>query len=100
MPSAAHLVDQLLNKGHTVVTTVRSEDKARKIRSAYKDLADRVEVAIVPDIAQEHAFDEVVKTPGLEVVMHTASPFHFNWSTLPAAGPKHVVCVVFLDAAC
>ncbi|KFA49238.1 hypothetical protein S40293_09280 [Stachybotrys chartarum IBT 40293] len=77
---AAHLVDQLLNKGHTVVTTVRSEDKARKIRSAYKDLADRVEVAIVPDIAQEHAFDEVVKTPGLEVVMHTASPFHFNWT--------------------
>jgi nucleoside-diphosphate-sugar epimerase len=79
---AAHLVDQLLEKGHHVVTTVRSEDKADKIRNAYKSKgwADRVEVAIVPDIAKEDAFDEVVKTPGLEVVMHTASPFHFKWT--------------------
>jgi hypothetical protein len=34
----------------------------------------------VPDIAQPDAFDEVVKTPGLEVVLHTASPFFFNFS--------------------
>ncbi|KAI9158316.1 Ketoreductase azaE [Paramyrothecium foliicola] len=71
---------KLLEKGHSVVTTVRSEDKAEKIRNAYKDKADRLEVVIVPDIAKEDAFDEVVKTPGLEVVMHTASPFHFKWT--------------------
>lgn len=35
---------------------------------------------LVPDIAQEGAFDEVVKIPGLEVVLHTASPFHFKIS--------------------
>jgi hypothetical protein len=60
------------------VTTVRSEDKAAKIRAAHN--TNKLEFAIVPDIAVEGAFDEVVKTPGLEVVMHTASPFHFNWS--------------------
>jgi nucleoside-diphosphate-sugar epimerase len=77
---AAHLLEQLLEKGHTVITTVRSDEKARKIRDAYPDKADRLEVFIVPDIAKEDAFDEVVKTPGLEVVMHTASPFHFKFT--------------------
>ncbi|KAK3297834.1 uncharacterized protein B0H64DRAFT_320884, partial [Chaetomium fimeti] len=77
----AHILEQLLAKGHSVVTTVRSEDKAARIREAYPSQAasgDLV-VAIVPDIAQLNAFDEVVKTPGLEVVLHTASPFHFKW---------------------
>lgn len=32
----------------------------------------------MPDIAQEGAFNEAVKIPGLEVVLHTASPFHFK----------------------
>jgi nucleoside-diphosphate-sugar epimerase len=34
----------------------------------------------VGDIAKEDAFDEVVKRPGIQVVMHTASPFHFKWT--------------------
>lgn len=76
----AHVLEQLLAKGYSVVTTVRSEDKAQKIRDAYKAEADRLQVAVVPDIGKEDAFDEVVKTPGIEVVLHTASPFHFNWS--------------------
>lgn len=32
----------------------------------------------MPDIAVEGAFDEAVKIDGLEAVIHTASPFHFN----------------------
>ncbi|KAI3399241.1 hypothetical protein diail_7403 [Diaporthe ilicicola] len=76
---AAHVLEQLLERGHNVVTTVRSEDKAAKIHAAHAGLGkDRLETAIVPDIAKPDAFDEVVKTPGIEVVLHTASPFHFN----------------------
>ena len=63
-----------------MTTTVRSEDKAQKIRDAHADKSDRLNVVIVPDVAVSGAFDEVCKTPGLEVVMHTASPFHFKWS--------------------
>ena len=61
---------------------MRSQSKADNILSAYPDAVaqSRLFVHIVPDIAQPTAFDEVVKTPGLEVVLHTASPFHFNWS--------------------
>lgn len=87
----AHILDQLLAKGHTVVTTVRSEAKAAKIREAYPSQASSgaLSVAIVPDIAQPDAFDEVVKTtPGLEVVLHTASPFHFNFSSSLSFSPS------------
>lgn len=75
---AAHILDMLINRGYEVVTTVRSEDKASKIREAYPNA--KLSVAIVPDIAQPDAFDEVVKDPNLDVVLHTASPFHFHWT--------------------
>ncbi|KAK7920637.1 NADPH-dependent aldehyde reductase ARI1 [Apiospora marii] len=75
---AAHVLELLLQRGHEVVTTVRSEEKASKIRSAHPDA--KLCFVIVPDIAQPNAFDEVTKTPGLEAVIHTASPFHFNWT--------------------
>lgn len=84
-------MDQLLAAGHTVVTTVRSEDKAARLRDAHADKGDRLSVAVVGDIAVEGAFDKVVEgTPGLEVVMHTASPFHFKWSKfcLPFLFPR------------
>ncbi|KAH8677582.1 NAD dependent epimerase/dehydratase [Xylariales sp. PMI_506] len=75
---AAHVLELLLQRGHEVITTVRSEDKASKIREAHPTA--KLSVVIVPDIAQPDAFDEVVKTPGIEVILHTASPFHYNWS--------------------
>lgn len=84
---AAHILEQLLEQGHQVTTTVRSEEKAQKIRDAHKDKADRLNVTIVPDVAVLGAFDEVAKTPGIEVVMHTASPFHFKWTD----GQKEVI---------
>jgi len=76
---AAHILDILLEHGHSVVTTVRSEEKAQKIREAHPNTPkSKLDFRIVGDIAQEGAFDEVVKIDGLEAVIHTASPFHFN----------------------
>lgn len=60
------------------MTTVRSEDKATKIREAHPSA--KLSVAIVPDIAQPNAFDEVVKTPGLDVVLHSeCSELTLEW---------------------
>ncbi|KAL3427609.1 NAD dependent epimerase/dehydratase [Phlyctema vagabunda] len=73
---AAHVLDILLQHGHQVTTTVRSEAKAQKIREAHPDA--KIDFKIVEDIAVEGAFDEAVKIDGLEAVIHTASPFHFN----------------------
>ena len=77
---AAHCLDQLLKRGHSVVTTVRSTEKAQRIKAAYPDVSkDKLDFAIVEDIAQHDAFDKaVISEPPFEVVIHTASPFHFN----------------------
>ncbi|KAH6670728.1 putative NADPH-dependent methylglyoxal reductase GRP2 [Halenospora varia] len=77
---AAHVLDILLEKGHTVVTSVRSEAKAQKIRDAHPEVSkDKLDFRVVEDIAQPGAFDDALKsTPDLDSVIHTASPFHFN----------------------
>lgn len=78
---AAHTLDVLLKHGHSVVTTVRSQGKADKIKAAYPSYAEKGQLsfAIVPDIAQPDAFDQaVISDPPFEAVLHTASPFHFN----------------------
>ncbi|KAJ4305258.1 Glycine-rich RNA-binding protein 2, mitochondrial [Kalmusia sp. IMI 367209] len=78
---AAHTLDVLLKRGHSVVTTVRTQEKADKIKEEYKSAVDKGQLgfAIVPDIAQEDAFDHaVISQPPFEAVLHTASPFHFN----------------------
>lgn len=77
---AAHILHYLIQQGYSVVTTVRSTDKADKIRSAYPTVGvDRLDFSIIEDIAQENAFDEVLmSTPPFDAVIHTASPFHFN----------------------
>ena len=76
---AAHVLDILLERGHTVVTTVRSEEKAQKIREAHPGIpTSKLDFRIVEDIAHEGAFDEAVKIDGLEAVVHTASPVCFH----------------------
>ncbi|KAJ8071085.1 hypothetical protein OCU04_001430 [Sclerotinia nivalis] len=78
---AAHVLDILLSRGHTVITTVRSQQKIDAIKAAHPDVpSSKLDFSIVEDIAQENAFDECVKScgEGLEAVVHTASPFHFN----------------------
>ena len=71
----------MLKRGHKVVFTVRSDEKGQKILSNHKDCSkEQLSYVIVKDIAQKCAFDEAVKSdPPFEAVVHTASPFHFNF---------------------
>lgn len=62
----------LLEQGHDVTTTVRSQEKADTIKSFHPNA--KLDFKIVPDIAADGAFDEAVKIDGLEAVIHTASP--------------------------
>ncbi|WEW60454.1 Glycine-rich RNA-binding protein 2, mitochondrial [Emydomyces testavorans] len=77
---AAHVLDTLLERGHSVATTVRSEEKAQRIRDAHPGVPkDKLDFVIVPDIAKPDAFDmAVISNPPFEIVIHTASPFHFR----------------------
>jgi saccharopine dehydrogenase-like NADP-dependent oxidoreductase len=69
MASTGHIIELLVQRNCEIITTVRSEDKAAQIREAHPDA--KITVVLVPDIAQPDAFDEVVKYPGLDVVLHS-----------------------------
>ena len=57
---AGHCIRQLLEKSYEVVTTVRSPEKGAKILSAHSTISkNRLSYAIVEDVAQKGAFDEV-----------------------------------------
>ncbi|KAJ6112041.1 NAD(P)-binding protein [Penicillium sp. IBT 18751x] len=92
---AAHVLEVLLARGHSVVTTVRSRSKADAVKRAHPDIKDdRLSFAIVEDIAvpngtifqnlnpkieRKPAFDQaVVSDPPFQAVIHTASPYHFE----------------------
>ena len=50
---AAHVLETLLQRGHSVVTTVRSQEKAQKIKEANSQYSkDKLDFVIVEDIAQ------------------------------------------------
>lgn len=49
---AAHVLNILLARGHSVVTTVRTGEKAQRIRDAHPDVPkEKLDFVIVPDIA-------------------------------------------------
>lgn len=71
---AGHVIDTLLKRGHSVITTVRSQEKAQAVLDAYTDVShDNFNTVIVPDIAAHGAF-EGLSSLGLEAVIHVASP--------------------------
>lgn len=73
---ASHVLRILLDRGHSVITTVRSQAKADHIKSTYFDVpSSRLDFVIVEDISAENAYDEVMKSAPFEAVIHTASPF-------------------------
>jgi uncharacterized protein YbjT (DUF2867 family) len=50
---AAHVIETLIGRGHTVVTTVRSDEKGAKILEAHPNLSkDYLSYVVVPDIAK------------------------------------------------
>ncbi|CCM01888.1 uncharacterized protein FIBRA_03959 [Fibroporia radiculosa] len=73
---ATWIVRMLLGQGFTVRGTVRSEAKAVSLREEFTQDSDRLEIVVVEDMTKAGAFDEVVD--GIDAIMHTASPLHYN----------------------
>ncbi|GJC96537.1 ketoreductase [Colletotrichum higginsianum] len=75
---AGHVIETLLKRGHSVLTTVRSEEKGEAVKNAYRDVSqNNLDTVVIPDVAAEGAF-EGLGSHGLEAVVHLASPFHYN----------------------
>lgn len=78
---ALHITDELLKKGYKVIGTVRSQEKANKITSQFKEIYPNCDISfeIVKDISSEGAFNEIlIKNKEITDVLHTASPFSFG----------------------
>jgi nucleoside-diphosphate-sugar epimerase len=77
---AVHILELLLQHGHIVTTTVRSESKTTYLRQKFSEAvaSGQLKFAIVKDITSAGAFNEVVKSNSFDTVLHTSSPFVFD----------------------
>ncbi|KAH9019732.1 D-lactaldehyde dehydrogenase [Lactarius pseudohatsudake] len=51
-------------------------DAGYSVRGTFTEYGERLELVAIEDITKDGAFDEAVK--GVDVIAHTASPFHYN----------------------
>ncbi|KAF7957342.1 hypothetical protein EAE96_002928 [Botrytis aclada] len=74
----SHVADQLLKAGYRVRGTTRDVSKVKKLLDLWEEQygKDRVEVAVVPNMATEGAFNEAVK--GVTGIAHVASNLSFS----------------------
>ncbi|KAG8951127.1 methylglyoxal reductase (NADPH-dependent) gre2 [Tulasnella sp. 424] len=73
---AAWVCKTLLDKGYSVVGTVRSDSKGEKLKELFKSYDDKFSYVIVEDISKDGAFDKAVV--GVDAIQHTASPVTFG----------------------
>ncbi|KAJ3339063.1 methylglyoxal reductase (NADPH-dependent) gre2 [Gonapodya sp. JEL0774] len=78
---AAHVCDQFLKRGFSVVGTVRTEEKGEYLAALWKEYGDKFRYALVPDMQIPGAFDEAAK--GCQGFIHVASPFFVENITDP-----------------
>lgn len=76
---AKHIVNDLLKEDYKVIGTVRSKAKGDHLKKQFCNNPNFI-TEVVADIAAPNAFDEVFKKhqKDIKVVLHTASPFHFD----------------------
>lgn len=80
---AAHIGQNLLQKGHTVRGTSRSASaKSRLLSNAFKGFESQYQHVEVPDITIDGAFNEAVK--GVHAIIHVASPVDFTLKSVDA----------------
>ncbi|KAH7325291.1 hypothetical protein B0J17DRAFT_723064 [Rhizoctonia solani] len=70
----AHVAQDLLDRGFTVVGTVRSSSKGDDITRCFIQYGDRFSYTIVEDISQPTAFDKLLSTGKFDGVAHVAAP--------------------------
>lgn len=80
---ALHVVDDLLRAGYKVIGSGRSQEKNDGLLKKFNNNPN-LSMEIVEDIAAPNAFDKAFEKHGKEirVVLHIASPVHFNTTDL------------------
>lgn len=78
---AQWVVHYLLRENYQVIGTVRSQEKGDKLHRQFGSPSN-LSFEIVEDISDTEAFEPIFEKRGniIDIVLHTASPFHFNTS--------------------
>ncbi|KAH6644881.1 dihydroflavonol-4-reductase [Boeremia exigua] len=75
----SHTLEFLLQKGHNVVITVRSDAKGKQSLDSHPSYASNLSYTVVPDMTISGAFNDAVQSsPEFDAVIHMASPFTFD----------------------
>jgi nucleoside-diphosphate-sugar epimerase len=76
----SHVLAQLLARGWSVRSIVRSQAKANQVAADFPNTSpSQLDFGIVPDITAPGAFNSVVQSsPPFDTVIHTASPFLYR----------------------
>lgn len=78
---AGHCIEQLLQDGHKVIGTIRSQEKGARLAAAFPEAIKSGQLVFetVSDVRSEAEFTALFKKhQDIQYVLHTASPFHFN----------------------
>ncbi|CUA72656.1 hypothetical protein RSOLAG22IIIB_04976 [Rhizoctonia solani] len=71
----AHIARDLLERGFSVIGTVRSPVKGDEISKYFRQYGERFGYIVAQDISQPEAFDEILSTGKFDGVAHTAAPY-------------------------
>lgn len=71
---AAHIIVELISKGHTVTGTVRRSLAGNKLLADYPEWKGKFEFVVVEDYAREGAFDAIFQAKQYDHIVHTAAP--------------------------
>ncbi|KAF8601889.1 D-lactaldehyde dehydrogenase [Ceratobasidium sp. AG-I] len=79
---ATYAVKDLLERGYTVVGSVRSEKKGEELVKIHSQYGERFSYAVVPNIVKSGAFDQVIRDGKFDGVAHAASPVFITNATV------------------
>lgn len=71
---AAHIINELISKGHTVVGSLRHASSGDAILTTHPEWKNGLSFVEVEDYAAERAWDDVFKKHNIDYVIHVAAP--------------------------
>ncbi|PVH99438.1 NAD dependent epimerase/dehydratase [Periconia macrospinosa] len=72
----AHVVDELLRRGHKVRAATRSEEKGKLLKNARTSYNDQLEIFQIKDFSNAVSFKDAVEQ--VDGIIHVASPFDYS----------------------
>ncbi|KAI1640511.1 hypothetical protein F4809DRAFT_637634 [Biscogniauxia mediterranea] len=98
---ALHIIQQALARRWNIVGTVRSEEKAAKVKSLFPDVGSRLSLIYITDLTNVAAFEPAFKEHRITAVINAAAPFVHSPKDLKAdiVDPTIKSCLAVMEAA-